>query len=304
MRWKQLRQADLNLLVAFAVFAEELSISAAAERLLLSQPAASRTLQRLRVLFHDDLLVRGPGGYQLTPAGGRLQADLNRLLPQLDDLLGRPVFNAASEQASFRLAGPDNVCSMLCPLLCTQVLPSAPLVKFNFVPWSDAVLADLDRGRIDLVLSNDEVLVPAHLESQALYRERWRCIVSNESSLPEQLSLERYLAAEHVIVSVLDGVQTIPDKRLAALGHARRSSIRVPYFGAALECIPQTEFVLTATSSIARVAAAHRGLRVIEAPPELTGFSFQAIWHPRLNTDPAHAWLRRELLKVSGGIKP
>jgi DNA-binding transcriptional LysR family regulator len=304
MRWKQLRQADLNLLVAFTVFAEELSISAAAKRLLLSQPAASRTLQRLRVLFNDDLLVRGRGGYQLTPAGARLQADLNRLLPQLDSLLGRPPFDAATEQASFCLTGPDNVCSVLCPLLCTQVLPSAPRITFNFVPWNDAVLADLDRGRLDLVLSNDEVLVPAHLESQTLYRERWCCIVSRKSKLPKLLSLERYLAAEHVIVPVLDGVQTIPDKRLAALGHTRRSSIRVPYFGAALECIPQTELVLTATSSIARIAATHPGLRIIEAPREITGFSFQAVWHPRLDTDPAHFWLRQELLKISQDLSP
>src|SRR5271154_2143712 len=105
MRWKQLRQADLNLLVAFAIFAEELSISSAAERLLLSQPAASRTLQRLRSLFGDDLMVRSSGGYQLTPAGARLQSELNRLLPALDSLLGRPAFDPASEQTNFRLTG-------------------------------------------------------------------------------------------------------------------------------------------------------------------------------------------------------
>lgn len=303
MRWKQLRQADLNLLVAFAVFAEELSISAAAERLLLSQPAASRTLQRLRTLFNDDLLVRGPGGYQLTPTGARLQTELNRILPEVDSLLGRPAFDPASEQARFRIAGPDNVCSILCSLLCRQVLPTAPRVEFNFVPWNDNALADLDHGRIDLVLSNDEVLVPAHLESQRLYRERWSCVVSRSSKLPKRLSLTRYLAAEHVVVSVLDGVQTIPDKRLAALGHTRRSSICVPYFGAALECVPQTDLVLTATSSVTRIAGTRLDLRVIEAPPELTGFSFQAVWHPRLNTDPAQLWLRREMFRVARQIE-
>ena len=303
MRWKQLRQADLNLLVAFAVFAEELSISAAAERLFLSQPAASRTLQRLRTLFNDDLLVRGPGGYQLTPAGMRLQTELNRILPELDSLLGRPAFDPASEQASLRITGSDNVCSILFPLLCQQVLPLAPQVKFTFVPWSGDAFADLDHGRIDLVLSNDEVLVPAHLESQSLYRERWYCIVSRSNKLPKRLSLKHYLAAEHVAVSVLDGVQTIPDKRLAALGYTRRSSICVPYFGAALECIPQTNLVLTGTSSAARTAEMHPDLRVIEAPAELTGFSFQQVWHPRLNTDPAQRWLRMELSRIARKIE-
>ena len=136
MRWKQLRHADLNLLVAFSVFAEELNITAAAKRLFLSQSAASRTLQRLQALFKDDLLVRGVSGYQLTPAGARLQSELNRLLPELESLIGRPVFDSANEQVTFRLTGPDNACSSLCPLLCRQVLRSAPKIEFHFVPWS------------------------------------------------------------------------------------------------------------------------------------------------------------------------
>ncbi len=103
-------------------------------------------------------------------------------------------------------------------------------------------------------------------------------------------------------VPVLDGVQTIPDKRLAALGLTRRSSIRMPYFGAALECMPRTNLVLTATSGIAQIASKHPDLRVIEAPKELTGFSFQAVWHPRLSSDPAHTWLRQTIFRLSRDI--
>ena len=302
MRWKQLRQADLNLLVAFSVFAEELSITATAKRLLLSQPAASRTLQRLQTLFQDDLLVRGARGYQLTPAGARLQMELNRLLPELDRLIGRPDFDAATEQVSFRLTGPDNACSTLCPRLCQHVLRQAPRIEFHFVPWSSDAFAGLDHGRLDLVLSNDEVLVPDHLKAQTLFRVRWYCIVARAGKWPSQLTLKRYLEADHISVPVLDGVQTIPDKRLAALGLARRSSIRMPYFGAALECLPQTNLMLTATSGIAQIASKHPDLRVLEAPKELTGFAFQAVWHPRLNSDPAHTWLRQTIFRLSRDI--
>jgi DNA-binding transcriptional LysR family regulator len=298
MRWKHLRQADLNLLVAFAIFAEELSITAAGERLFLSQPAASRTLQRLQTLFNDDLLIRGAGGYQLTPAGVRLQAELNRLLPQLDGLLGHPSFDPASEEASFRLSGPDNVCSALCPLLCQELLPSAPHVDLNFVPWSETRIGDLDRGRLDIALSNDDVLIPSHLRAQALYQERWHCIIWRGNRLPARLSLQQYLAAEHIMVSTLDSVQTIPDKRLAALGKQRRSALRLPYFGTALECLPHTKLILTATSSMARIARTNPELRVIAAPSEVTLFSFQAIWHPRLNSDPAQLWLRQQIFRL------
>jgi len=295
MRWKQLRQVDLNLLVTFAVFAEELNVTAAAKRLLLSQSAASRTLDRLRSQFEDDLLVRGPGGYQLTPVGARLQTELTKILPQMETLLGRPAFDSKTEAATFRLTGPDNICAVLCGLLCREVLPSAPHLSINFVPWSEDAFADLDHGRLDLLLSNDDVLVPSHLESQVLYRERWYCVVAAESRLPKRLTLERYLAEEHVTVSLLADIQTIPDKRLAGLGKVRRSPIRVPYFGAALECVAGTDLILTATSGVARTAMQRSDLRVIDAPKEITGFSFQAVWHPRLSSDPAHGWLRQQI---------
>jgi DNA-binding transcriptional LysR family regulator len=228
MRWKQLRQIDLNLLVAFAVFAEELSISATAKRLLLSQPATSRTLQRLRATFEDDLMIRGPGGYQLTPAGVRLQQELNQLLPQIESLLGKPVFDSRIEEASFRLTGPDNVCSMVCPLLCREILPSAPRVALNFVPWRESAFADLDHGRLDLVLSNDDILTPSHLVSQRLYRERWYCIVAKESPLPERISLKRYLACEHIAVPVLGGYRRflISDWRRWGMNGRLRSECR------------------------------------------------------------------------------
>jgi DNA-binding transcriptional LysR family regulator len=299
MRWKQLRQADLNLLVAFAVFAEELNVTAAAKRLLLSQSAASRTLDRLRAQFSDDLMVRGPGGYQLTPTGVRLKAELDRVLPHLETLMGRPRFDPRTDAAEFRLCGPDNVCAVLCGLFCRKVLPAAPRIIVNFLPWSDGAFADLDRGRVDLVLSNDDVLVPSHLESQLFYRESWHCVVSAESRLPKHLTLARYLEEEHVIVSTIEDVQTIPDKRLAALGYTRRSPMRVPYFGAALECIAGTKLILTATSGVATAARKRKDLRVIDAPKEITGFGFQAVWHPRLTGDPAHAWLRGRMVELA-----
>src|ERR1700678_3860045 len=101
MRTTQLRQADLNLLVVFAVLAEELNVSRAAERLLLSQPAVSRALQRLRDMFHDDLLIRSSSGYEPTPKGQRLLHELEASLPRLDRLLSGGDFDPTTEETSF-----------------------------------------------------------------------------------------------------------------------------------------------------------------------------------------------------------
>ena len=103
MRLTQLRQADLNLLVVFAVFAEERNVSRTAERLLLSQPAVSRALQRLRETFHDDLFVRSSAGYELTPQGQHLLEELESMLPRLDRLLSGSNFDPSAEQTSFRI---------------------------------------------------------------------------------------------------------------------------------------------------------------------------------------------------------
>jgi DNA-binding transcriptional LysR family regulator len=78
MRVTQLRQADLNLLIVFSVLAEERNVSRAAKRLLLSQPAVSRALQRMRDAFHDDLLVRRAKGYEPTPQGERVLQELEK----------------------------------------------------------------------------------------------------------------------------------------------------------------------------------------------------------------------------------
>ena len=108
MRVTQLRQADLNLLIVFTVLAEERSVTRAAARLFLSQPAVSRALQRLRDMFHDDLLIRTANGYETTPKGQRLLQDLATMLPRLDRLMAGDEFDPSTEDATFRIAATDH----------------------------------------------------------------------------------------------------------------------------------------------------------------------------------------------------
>jgi molybdenum-dependent DNA-binding transcriptional regulator ModE len=184
MRLEKLRQIDLNLLITFAAIAEEKSITAAATRLLLSQPAVSRALQRVRAMFQDDLLVRSPQGFELTLRGRKILDELEGLLPRMENLV-------------------------------------APALS--------------------------------HFQLERLYKEDWICAVTRESHFGDRLLLKQYLAASHIVVSPYEGVQTIPDKQLAAVGAKRGSCIRVPYFGVALQCLPGTELVLTLTSGMTSV---------------------------------------------------
>src|SRR5271168_4455611 len=97
MRLQTLRQVDLNLFVTFAVIAEEKSITSAAAKLHLSQPAVSRALQRARAMFQDDLLVRSPNGFELTLRGRKILDELEGLLPRMENLVAPALFDPTQE---------------------------------------------------------------------------------------------------------------------------------------------------------------------------------------------------------------
>ena len=302
MRLEKLRQADLYLLITFAAIAEEKSITAAASRLLLSQPAVSRALQRTRAMFQDHLLVRSPHGFELTLRGRKILQELEGLLPRMEDLVAPARFDPAREKSTFRISGADNVCMVIIPRLCQQYANGRYQIQFEFLPWQSGILDLLEHGQIDLVFRIDDGLLPSHFQSEMLYREDFICAVARDSHFGDRLSLKQYVAASHIAVSPLAGVQTIPDKRLAAVGAKRRSYIRVPYFGVALQCLAGTELVLTLTSGLTSVVKGDRKLRLVKAPQELHGFHFLMAWHPRLNTDPRHVWLREAIRSTAAGL--
>lgn len=298
MRLTQLRQADLNLLVVFTVLAEERSISRAAERLLLSQPAVSRALQRLREMFHDDLLVRAATGYAPTPQGLRIMRELEVMLPKLDRLLSGSSFDPASEHATFRIAATDNATSVLGPALCRNVLPGAKMVRIEFVAWHERVLDELAHGSIDLVLNADEGYVPPQMQSEEIYTDEFVCVVAAENPLIRRLTMKQYLEGAHIGVSVQGGSQTIPEKRLAAHGYKRRIVLLVPYFTAAIRSVAKTNLIATVPKRLAEMEKHNREIKILKPPAEMSGFRYMMIWHPRVNTDAAHAWLRASIRQV------
>jgi DNA-binding transcriptional LysR family regulator len=302
MRLTQLRQADLNLLVVFAVFAEERNVSRAAERLLLSQPAVSRALQRLRETFHDDLFVRTATGYELTPQGQRLLQELEVMLPKLDRLLSGSSFDPSIEEATFRIGTTDSAASILAPFICRNILPTAGKVRFDFIHWHNGLFDDLTHGSVDLVFIASLVEVPSPLTSQGVYDEEFVCVVDAKSSFKKALTIEQYMKAKHVTVSIQRGLQVAPDKHLASQGYKRQVAIQVPYHEAAVRCAAGTNFIATVPKRFLEDMAQMPPIKILKAPPEVGGFRYVMVWHPRLNSDGAHAWLRMTMRDVGDSL--
>ena len=236
---------------------------------------------------------------ELTLRGRKILQELEQLRPKIEGLVVPSVFDLKKERSNFRISGPDNVCMALLPHLCHRYTTESFKVNFDFLPWQADAVDMLERGKLDLILHIDDGLPLSHFSSERLYREDWICAVARQRKFDPRLTLKQYLAAEHLTVTTLPSVQNIPDKQLAALGAKRRSSVRMPYFGAALSCLPGTKLVLTLTNGMRQMVERNRTLRLVKAPHELRPFHFLMLWHPRLTTDARPTWLREAVRQVS-----
>lgn len=296
MHTLHLRQADLNLLIVFAVLAEERSVSRSALRLGLTQPAMSRAMQRTREMFKDDLLVRANGVFEPTPLGQRLLAELEDILPRLDHLLSGSGFDPTREELTFHIAATDYGCSVICEPLCKHHLPSESRVTFEFLPRSEDAFEALERGQIDLVLRVDDGKAPAHLSSECLLEDDFVCVLAQDQPFSHQLSLKQYLSLRHIGIS---GAQSLPERSLALAGVTRRCAMRVPYFTAAISAVVETDYVATVPRRIAESEAHRTNLKIVRAPKELLPMRYMMFWHPRMKSDASHQWLRSTFKDVS-----
>lgn len=293
-----MESVDLNLLAPLHALLEERHVSRAADRLHMSQPSMSRALQRLRATLGDELLVRGPGGYQLTPRAERIQAELQHALPRLEHVFSEDTFDPATAGRAFRLAGTDYTVSVLSGALLGRVFEQSPGSTVLFSRWHHAVFADAEHGTVDLLIHGGTP--PPPLRSYTLFDEGYSCLVSSHHPLAQRsaLPLEDYLDCAHVVVDVTDGRQGHIDRRLESLGTPRRASVTVPYHAAAAAAVPGTSLVATLPTGFAIQHATPGTTTVIPAPDVIGPMSYAMSWHPRLDDDAAHRWFRDTIIST------
>lgn len=294
-----LRRIDLNLLLTLHALLAERHVSRAALRLHRSQPAVSHALAQLRGIFDDPLLVRRDGSLTLTARALELQRPLEDALDQLQGLLHAPAFDARGARRTFRVALSDYGSRVALPALTRRLRERAPGVDLASSQASrEAMLTQLLDGEIDLALGVFHDL-PGELQAQTLFNESFVC-VADRATLPARggLSLAEWLARPHVLVAMRPGPDNEIDQALAGIGHARRVAVTLPHWSIAPELIAGTDLVLTVAERSVAPLRHDRQLRRFAAPFPIPPFSFQAVWHARRDVDPAHRWLREQLVEV------
>ncbi len=296
MRKVNLRRIDLNLLVALEALLDEKNVTRAADRLGMSQPAASRALGRLRTLFSDVLLVDGPGGYVLSSRAEEVHPALRRILAGVGELLEANSFDPATATGRIRLLMPDLQAAALTPHLLARLAREAPSLDLDIVAPGTNGIEALEHGVADaMVALIDDA--PAGIRRRGLYDEELVTLMrAHHPALTEKLTLDRFLALEHIVVSVT-GVGLAPvDEVLARMGRTRRVKLRVPNFFAAVEIAARSDLIMTLPSSLARAAANMRRFVSLPPPLDLGSFTMSLAWHARQQDAPRHIWLRRAIV--------
>ena len=295
---------DLSLLPALDALLTEASVVRAARKVGLSPSAMSRTLDRLRATTGDALLVRAGRGLVLTPRAEVLRDRVRQITQDAVSLLqpDGETLDLCSLVRTFAIRANDGFVEMAGARLFAAARAVAPGVRLVFVPKFDKDARPLREGAVDLEIgvlgeSGPEIRV------QALFRDRFVGVARKDHPLfGRPITPESYAACEHVAAS-RRGVHSGPvDDALARLGLSREVLVVVPSFAAALALAMSSELValLPLSFVVARAATnLEPPFAMFELPVSLIGMTVSQMWHPRLDVDAGHRWLRRLVIDAT-----
>jgi len=297
MRGVHLRGMDLNLLIALDTLLEERSVTRAARRVGLTQPAMSRALGRLRIAFRDELLIRAGRGLTATPRALGLRLPLRRALEQLGAVVAEvPTFDPATARRTFTISTVDYGVAVVLPPLVAHLAVAAPQVDLAVRHQDESVDEDLAAGRIDLVISPRRPSPPGLVWTRLFFDEQVCLVRRGHPAVGRELSLEQFRALGHVFVTPTGQQTGVVDRSLHRRGLTRRVVLRVPTFLAAPLVVARTDLIATVAGRVARTFAGRFPIRAVPPPVELPRLEVCMAWHERMRHEPGHAWLRRTIV--------
>ncbi len=295
-----LSSIDLNLLVVFDALMTHRQVTRAGQQLGLSQPATSNALARLRKLLDDELFVRSAAGLQPTPKALALAGQLQPALGKIQTALtAQRSFDPANSEMIFRIGMSDYVEFTLLPPLLSKVQQVAPGVGFQIRSGDRTQQLDmLNQGKLDLVCGLFPEKGDAHRQ-HCLFEERFVCVCRCEHSFIQgSLSLEDYISAQHLLVSVKEDRKGRIDYLLEKRGLRRHVAISVPHFLVAPALIAQTDLITIMSGRVAAAFADAYRLQVLPLPLPVKGFRVFMRWHRSNENAPAQRWLRAVVSEV------
>jgi len=300
-------EADLNLLIALDALLADGSVAGAARRLGLSASAMSRTLTRLREETGDPLLVRAGRQMVLTPHAEALRQRTQNAVHEARAVL-RPAtteLDFSTLQRTFTIRSNDGFVEAFGASLIAAATAVAPRICLRFAPKLEKTAAYLRDGSADLEIGVLSEMGP-EVRVQALFRDRFIGVVRQDHPLAmeREVTAQRYTAFGHVVASRHGRTSGPVDEALEALGLERTIVAVVPSFPAALAVARNSDLIalvpasVLGNQSVQQELSAFAGTHAFELPVTTGEITVSQMWHPRLEVDPVHRWLRQLTLTV------
>lgn len=301
-----LNRLDLNLLVAFDALMTELNVSKAAEKLFIGQSAMSHSLNRLRQTLDDPILVRTTGGMKPTARAQELIEPIRKALLEIEvTVTTKQAFDPNVAQKRFVIAASDYNEMILLPALIKRVRELAPGVELHVRQPSDYLPeAALENGNINVALGFEVSLeTPTRLHQQSLFHDVFVTIVrESHPVIDDSLSLEQFIALEHVLISPSGDEHGIVDHWLSQNYLSRKVVLLVPHFLSAPLIIAQTDLALTLPYRVAERFVQMAPLKLLQTPITFPRYQMSMIWHPLYEKDPAQQWIRAQIQTIGQQI--
>ena len=299
MNRNDLRRVDLNLLIVFETLMHERSVTRAAEKLFLGQPAISAALGRLRGLFDDPLFVRTGRSMEPTARAQEIFALLSPALDSISTAVSRAAdFDPATSNAVFRIGLSDDVEFALMPPLIKRLRAEAPGVVLVIRRTNHLLMPGLlSSGEISVGVSYTDEL-PANAKRKVLRVTKAKLLRAD--SAPGRLSLDEFCARPQAMVSYAGDTIGFIDPDLEALDRKRSVVLAVPQFNALGALLSGTDIVATVPDYTADVLTAQGGLRTEDLPFKTRTIELHMAWRGAQDNDPAERWLRSRIQMFCG----
>ena len=298
----ELSDIDLNQLVLFQQLMVERSVSKAAEKLGLTQPAVSNTLAKLRRQFGDDLFVRTPKGMMPTPFAEQLAEPIGYALGMIHSGLNQNSrFDPASVRRSVTVGMTDIGEIVFLPELVERLRREAPGVSLCTVRTTATTLrSDMEAGKVDLAIGPLPQLKAGFFQRR-LFRQRYVCLFRKGHPLDrKRLTLADFKAAEHlVIVSAGTGHGKV-DELVRRAGIERTVRLTIPHFVSVGHILRRSDMVATVTERLAECLVEPFDLTFRPHPIDLPEIAINLFWHAKVHRSPAHLWLRSVIFELFG----
>ncbi|BDA73417.1 Transcriptional Regulator, LysR family [Calothrix sp. PCC 7716] len=301
MKSIDLASIDLNLLVAFEALFEQRSVTAAAKRLYLGQPAMSAALGRLRILFNDELFIRIGREMQPTSKAVAIAPDIFAALRQIRHTIEfSQTFNPISAQRNFAIGSADYTSFVILPKLLEHCREKAPSLNFRMIGFEkDKIGEMLEHGTIELALGvfpnppRQTICVP-------LFQERFVGIARKKHPAINNklISLETFTNLSHVLVTLRQDATGEIDKILATHNLQRRVQLTTPHLLILPAIISSSDMIAAVPYRIGAYFSNLANIEVFELPLETQPWTVSMIWSQLTDKDDANSWLRQTLKTV------